>query len=140
MTNREAGERLIREAQRIFGRDLKAAWAERDYNLVVRRAQEVVELSLKGALRILGVDFPKVHDVGPVFVEQMRRKGGQVPEEILAEIQRISAWLSEARAPALYLERVYGEADAQRAFAEAEFVLGGVEKAFGMSREETRWA
>lgn len=132
MTNREAGERLVREAQRIWGRDLQAAWTENDYNLVVRRAQEVVELSLKGALRILGVDFPKVHDVGPVFVEQMRRKGGQASEEVLAEIQRISAWLSEARAPAFYLERVYGEADARRALTEAKFALGEVKRALGM--------
>lgn len=132
MTNREAGERLVREAQRIFRRDLQAAWAEGDYNLVVRRAQEVVELSLKGALRILGVDFPKVHDVGSVFVEQMRRKGGMVSEEVLSEIERISAWLSEARAPAFYLERAYGEPDARRALSEAEFTLVEVKKAIGM--------
>lgn len=37
--------------------------------------QEVVELALKGALRILGVDFPKVRHVVPVFAEQMRSKG-----------------------------------------------------------------
>lgn len=133
MTNQEAGERLVREAERIFRRDLQAAWAEGDYNLVVRRAQEVVELTLKGALRILGVDFPKVHDVAPVFVEQMQRKGGQVGGEALAKIQRISAWLGEARAPAFYLERIYSEADAQRALEEAAFTLDEVKKAFGIS-------
>ncbi|MDR5695276.1 MAG: HEPN domain-containing protein [Armatimonadota bacterium] len=132
MTNREAGERLVREARRIFKRELQAAWAERDFNLVVRRAQEVVELSLKGALRILGVDFPKVHDVAPVFVEQVRRKRGQISEEILIEIQRISSWLSEARAPAFYLERIYGEADARRALSEAEFILNEIQKAFAI--------
>ena len=137
MTNREAGEPLVKEAQRIFERDLKAAWTEGDYKMTLRRAQEVVELALKGALRILGVDFPKVHDVGPVFVEQARGKGGQVPEGILEEIRRISAWLSEARAPAFYLDRTYGEADAQRAFAEAQFVLTEVRKAFRISSQET---
>ncbi len=42
MTNREAGEALVREARRIFNRDLYAAWEDRDYNLAVRRAQEAV--------------------------------------------------------------------------------------------------
>ena len=135
MTNQEAGEGLVREAQRISERDLTSAWRDRDYNLVVRRAQEVVELALKGSLRILGVDFPKVHDVGPVFVEQMQRKGSHMPLETLEEIRRISAWLSEARAPAFYLERVYGEGDARRALTEAEFVLASVRKAFGMVSE-----
>jgi HEPN domain-containing protein len=128
MTNRQVGEQLVREAQRIFDRDLRAAWAEGDYNLVVRRAQEVVELSLKGALRLLGVDFPKVHDVGAVFVEQMRRKGDQVSEATLLAIQSISAWLGEARTPAFYL-RLYGEADAHRALTEAELVLTEVKRA-----------
>lgn len=133
MTNREAGERLVREAQGIFQRDLQAAWNERDYNLVVRRAQEVVEIGLKGALRVLGVDYPKVHAVGPVFVEQMRRKGGRIPEETLTDIQRISAWLAGARGPAFYQERVYAEADARRALSEAGFVLDEVRRALGAS-------
>lgn len=91
MTNQEAGEGLVREAQRISERDLTSAWRDRDYNLM--------------------------------------------PLETLEEIRRISAWLSEARAPAFYLERVYGEGDARRALTEAEFVLASVRKAFGMVSE-----
>lgn len=53
--------------------------------------------------------------MGAVFVEQMRKKGAGVPEETLTEIQKISAWLGEARAPAFHLERVYAETDARRA-------------------------
>jgi len=131
VTNREAGEVLVREAHRIFDRDLRAAWEDRDYNLVVRRAQEAVELALKGALRILGVDFPKVHDVGPIFVREARRKGGVSSEEELAEVQRISAWLAEARAPAFYLERPYGEDDARTACDGARFVLDVVTRVVG---------
>lgn len=37
------------------------------YGSVARRAQEVVELAWKGALKMLGVDHPKVHDVALVF-------------------------------------------------------------------------
>jgi len=70
-TNWEQGEKLLKEAQWIFERDLKMAADEENYNLAVRRAQEVVELALKGCLRIVGIDFPKVHDAGYVFTKKL---------------------------------------------------------------------
>ncbi|MCX9011113.1 MAG: HEPN domain-containing protein [Candidatus Methanoperedens sp.] len=51
-TNREQGEKLLKEAEWIFEKDLKNAMEEGNYNIAVRRAQEIVELSLKGCLRI----------------------------------------------------------------------------------------
>ncbi len=36
------------------------------YSDVVREAQEIVELALKGMLRQAGIEPPKWHDVGPV--------------------------------------------------------------------------
>ncbi len=45
-TNKEQGEKLLKEAQWIFERDLK------------------------GCLRMLGIDYPKVHDAGLVFVTE----------------------------------------------------------------------
>ena len=53
---REGGIRLIQEAEGILRRDAQGALNEKDFNMAVRRAQEVVELTLKGALKILGVD------------------------------------------------------------------------------------
>lgn len=128
MTNRENGERLIKEAERVFARDLKSAWEEKDYNLTVRRAQEVVELVLKGALKILGVDYPKIHDVGPVFKEQARSKLAHIKEDTLERVLEISFWLGEARAPSFYLEKDYGEGDAQKALEDAEFVLKEIKR------------
>jgi HEPN domain-containing protein len=49
----EEGLRLTREARHILRRDARSALAEGDFNLTVRRAQEAVELALKGALKIL---------------------------------------------------------------------------------------
>ncbi len=126
MNNREAGERLVAEARRISERDLESAWKARDFNLTVRRAQETVELALNGALKMLGVAYPKVHDVGETFARQVRVKSGGLSEETLSRIQDISAWLSEARAPAFYHERLFGEADARQAREDAAFVLGAV--------------
>ncbi len=52
-TNREQGEKLLKEAEWIFEKDLRTAIEENNANIAVRRAQEVVELSLKGCLRYL---------------------------------------------------------------------------------------
>jgi len=129
----EAGETLIRESESILRRDVQSALDEGDFNMVVRRAQEVVELALKGALRMLGVDYPKVHDVAPVFSEQVRQKRGAVDVEVLEQIEDISFWLSQARAPSFYLERDYGEEDARQALRDAVFVLTEVRKILGMT-------
>lgn len=51
---------------------LKALAVLRDHDAhsdVVREAQELVELALKGMLRAVGVEPPKVHDVGSLLVE-----------------------------------------------------------------------
>ena len=57
--------------------DMEASYARKSWNAVVRRAQEVVELSLKGVLSYLGVDFPKVHDPAAVFVATVGGGGGR---------------------------------------------------------------
>ena len=119
----EEGKKLVSESERILRRDVRGALDEGDFNLTVRRSQEVVELALKGALRILGVDYPRTHDVAPVFSEQIQQKRGPAQAEILERIEEISLWLSQARAPAFYFERDYNAEDARQAFQDAEFVL-----------------
>jgi HEPN domain-containing protein len=121
-TNREQGEKLLQEAQWIFERDLKTAADEANYNLAVRRAQEVVELAIKGCLRMLSIDYPKIHDAGYVFTKEAGKKI-VVQESTLKEIERISKWLAEARAPSFYGERDFTKEDAKRAYNDAAFVL-----------------
>lgn len=70
----EEGEKLIHEGERVLRRDVQNALNEGDFNMAVRRAQEGVELTLKGALKLLGVDYPKAHDVATVFSEHVQRK------------------------------------------------------------------
>ena len=126
MNTRESGEKLIAEARRILERDVRAALDDGDHNLAVRRSQEVVELMLKGGLRLLGIDYPKVHDVAPVFISQVRARLPKVGQSDLERIEEISFWLSQARAPSFYMEKEYGEADAQKAFADATWLVGQV--------------
>jgi HEPN domain-containing protein len=47
--------------------------AEDDYSDVVREAQEIVELALKGMLRQIGIEPPKWHDVGALILEYRAR-------------------------------------------------------------------
>ena len=129
MTNREQGERLLREAERIFERELKAAFSQGDNNLTVRRAQEVVELTLKGALRFLAIDYPKVHDVGSIFAKEVKNKRLLVKEDDVKRIKRVSLWLAQARAPSFYGERDYVLEDAQEAFEDAAFTLNCLKSA-----------
>ncbi len=90
------------------------------YSDVVREAQEAVELALKGILRQIGVEPPKVHDVGGLLVEYRDKLPPQVSgrAEALAEI---SKWLRKEREFALYGDvdfiptAEYTRADAQRA-------------------------
>lgn len=122
----EDGKKLIDEARRIHTREVAAALQEGDHNLAVRRSQEAVELALKGTLRCLGVDYPRVHDVGTIFTQQVLKKTSFADTAALARIQEISLWLTQARAPAFYQETDYGANDAERASTDAAHVLGWV--------------
>ncbi len=53
---------LIKARNRL--KALEVLFAEEDWSDVVREAQEIVELCLKGMLRAIGIDPPRQHDVG----------------------------------------------------------------------------
>jgi HEPN domain-containing protein len=125
-SNRDLGKRLIAQAGNILRWELKAAVENKDWNLAVRRSQEVVELTLKGALKMLGIDFPKVHDVGMIFSDGAKEKGVSLSQDTLQRIQQISKWLAEARAPAFYVERSYTKEDASKARGDALFTLQAI--------------
>ncbi|RMF38472.1 MAG: HEPN domain-containing protein, partial [Chloroflexi bacterium] len=63
MTNHEMAESYLAQAKEIL-LEVERAYRRGVWNLAVRRAQEVVELSLKAALRLVGVEVPHIHDVG----------------------------------------------------------------------------
>lgn len=130
---REEGTALILEAARLLRRDAQGALKDKDFNMAVRRSQEAVELGLKGALKSLGVDYPKAHDVASVFCEQASLKLKRVDHTVLQRIQEASLWLAQARAPSFYFERAYGDEDAQRAVQDATFVLEQLRKMFGIA-------
>ncbi len=114
---------IFEEAQSLRQR---GAW-----NLVVRRCQEAVELALKACLRAVGVEVPRVHDVGVA----LRQHAGRFPpafRERLPEVASISRRLGRERELAFYgdeesgtaPQELYIEADANQALADAKKVLG----------------
>jgi HEPN domain-containing protein len=128
MNNREKGEELIARAEGIIEREISGALEDEDFNMVVRRAQEAVELTLKGALTVLGVDYPKVHDVSRVFRDVVQRKAGGLNRDLLERIIRISVRLSEDRTPSFYGDRSYGRVEAEEASQGARFVYNTVKE------------
>ena len=72
MTNEQMAKAALRLAARIL-KEARIHRQEGAWNLAIRRSQEVVELSLKGLLRFLGLEVPKVHDVGG-FLRRYRER------------------------------------------------------------------
>jgi HEPN domain-containing protein len=101
----------------------EAAWSD-----VVREAQEIVELSLKGMLRQAGIDPPKWHDVGKMLLEYRDRFPESVANQ-LEQMAAISAWLRKEREFSFYGDidfiptEEYSEADALRAMEDARLVV-----------------
>ncbi len=106
------------------------------YSDVVREAQETVELLLKAVLRLIGVEVPKVHDVGKVLEKNKNLLPPPLGEE-LEEIKRISKRLRKERELSFYgaedfiPTEEYSLEDAQKAIEEAEYVYRAVARAFG---------
>ncbi len=98
---------------------------------MVRRAQEVAEIALKSALREVGVEVPRVHDVGVILKDHASR----FPDALRGESDRmasISRRLSRERELSFYgdermgtaPQHLYTHEDAQQALADAQTVLG----------------
>lgn len=127
MTNSElAKSYMIKATKRM--KVLYLLKEEKAYSDVIREAQEIVELSLKGMLREIGVEPPKWHDVGPLIIEF----NDKFPKKVLDNSERlatISKWLRKEREFAFYGEvdfiptEEYDLKDAKRAIHDAEFVL-----------------
>jgi len=122
MKNFETGEKLIKEAEDYY-LDLLQAYKRKSWNTVIRRAQEIVELSLKGLLKIMGVEYPKVHDIGWLLEKIALEKRVEIEKETIKKIREISANLARERSPAFYMERTYNKLQAEEAKKQAAKVL-----------------
>jgi len=72
-----------------------------NYPYVLRQCQEAVELLLKAALRLVGIEPPKWHDVGAILKREVERFPGWFRSEV-PKLARISRKLRREREPAMY--------------------------------------
>lgn len=116
---------------RLRRRVLDLLFAAGGYADVVREAQELVELALKGMLRWAGMDPPRWHDVGGILLEQ----AAHLPETLRPDLPRLAAIskrLRREREMAFYGEvdlvpgKSYDEAAARQALADADAVLAAL--------------
>ena len=100
MTNGALAVSYLAKAEMRLG-TLPVLFEQAGYSDVVREAQEIVELALKGMLRQAGVETPRWHDVGGV----LREHAGRFPAVAAEQIERlaeISAWLRQNRELSFY--------------------------------------
>jgi HEPN domain-containing protein len=109
-------------------RALTVLFEDAAYSDVVREAQELVELALKGALRFVGIEPPKQHDVGGLVLEHRDR----LPAPVAAAAERlavISHRLRKEREFAFYGDEdfipteEYTRDEAGAALEDAQFVV-----------------
>lgn len=125
--NCTTGRRIINEAKRILEKDAISAYEDSSHNIAIRRAQEVVELALKGILKVWGYEYPKNHDVGNVFVASIGKFFPEFDKDDVRRISQISERLAADRQPSFYFEKVYTRENACKAIKDAGFVLDFVE-------------
>ena len=130
MHNRTLAPDHVRRAQARL-RALDVLYEARSWADVVRESQEVVELALKGLLRAVGVDPPRVHDVADVLLAERSR----LPEGVAGVLDRLveaSRSLRRDRELAFYGAEdltpsdFYGQADADQARQSARLVVDAV--------------
>lgn len=100
MTNRTLAQSYLLKARKRL-KVLEVLLKEEAYSDVIREAQELVELALKGILRQVGVEPPKQHDVGYLVIEFKERLPREVAEEV-KKIAAISKWLRKEREFSFY--------------------------------------
>jgi HEPN domain-containing protein len=109
-------------------RALATLFEDEAYSDVIREAQELVELALKGMLRFVGIEPPKQHDVGALLVQHRDR----LPEGVAAAVDRLAAMshrLRKEREFAFYGDEdfipteEYTRTDAAGALDDARFVV-----------------
>ncbi len=118
------------EQARVWLETGERALKQRNNAFAVLAAQECVEFSLKGALKKLGVEYPRTHDASFILVANKER----LPRNILSSLDwlvDVSRTLAMKRSQAAYGDEATGvpagklfeKADAAKALGDARRVL-----------------
>ena len=127
MTNTSLAESYLAKA-RVRLEVLDVFLDKEAYSDVVREAQEVVELALKGMLRQVGMEPPHWHDVGSL-IRQHRDRFPGVADDGIERLVEISTALRKERELAFYgaidfiPTEEYDQEQAEQALGDANWVV-----------------
>lgn len=127
MNNRLLAQSYLVKARKRL-KILDVLLTEESWSDVLREAQEIVELALKGMLRQVGIEPPKWHDVGSLIAQYGERFPSDVQEKC-DQLAEISAYLRKEREAAFYGEidfiptEQYSRDDALAAIEDARLVV-----------------
>ncbi len=130
MRNRDLAADYVQRAT-VRLRALDVLFEARSWADVVREAQEIVELALKGLLRSHGIEAPRIHDVSDVLLAEPDRLAASLRAD-LPKLAAISRDLRRDRELAFYgaedltPSSFYSEDDAVRARDGARLVVSRV--------------
>lgn len=116
----------------------EASFSRRRWGMTVRRSQEAAEMAIKAALRWVGVEAPRQHDVAEV----LRAARGKFPAPFAGELDEFAAWstdLADKRIVSFYGDEragqpanaLFGEADASAAVSRARRIVASVRRLVG---------
>lgn len=132
MTNRTLAHSYLKKATaRLDVLDL--LFKKQAYSDVIREAQEIVELALKGMLRFVGIEPPKIHDVGGLLIEHREKFPPEIANQV-EKLAQISKKLRKEIELAFYGDidfiptEEYTEEDAREVLVEARYVVEVAQK------------
>jgi HEPN domain-containing protein len=131
MTNESLARSYLRKASDRLG-VLELLLEKEAYSDVVREAQEIVELALKGMLRAIGIEPPKLHDVDGLLHEHRERFTTEIADEV-DDLALISMELRKERELAFYGDVDFIPTD-EYPLADAEKAKVGAEKVVRVAR------
>lgn len=145
MNTEEMSRSLFEDAEYSL-KEAENALQTKNYHRTIRRAQEAVELCLKSLLRLLGVEYPKKHDVSAVLQRALKSKS--IPRWFSESVPRfalVSKRLVEDRGPSFYGDEtlakppasLYSEKDAESAVEDARSVLETTKKFMEWWKKDT---
>ncbi|MFB0559647.1 MAG: HEPN domain-containing protein [Candidatus Lokiarchaeia archaeon] len=111
-------------------KDASEALEEKNYPYAVRLSQEAVELSLKAVLRLVAIEYPKIHDLSEILTKVQDRFPQWFSKEVpfmaeasmsLAKKREISFYGEETEA--LTPDELIDKSDAEDAVQKAEKTL-----------------
>lgn len=129
MTNSDLGYAYFEQAKSIRG-EMDYHVQKKEWHLVVRRGQEVVELILKGFLRLSSIEVPYTHDVGTVLEKEKEKLSSEMQSHV-PRIVSVSRRLRLERETSFYgdeelelpASELYTEVDSQQTFQDVDWLI-----------------